>query len=83
MENGDSKQTGKQSGARLTEARIRRLEAIGFEWKVKNKMKRYYERQWDEMFQKLLSFKEENGHCMVPKRYLADLKLGTWVHTQR
>jgi hypothetical protein len=55
---------GKKSRAnpRLTEERLRRLEAIGFEWKVKNKMKRYYDRQWDGMFEKLLKFKEENGH---------------------
>jgi hypothetical protein len=68
---------------RLTEERRRRLEAIGFEWKVKNKMKRYYDRQWDAMFEKLLKFKEEQGNCLVPKRYPPDIKLGTWVHTQR
>lgn len=68
---------------RLTEDRLRRLESIGFEWKVKNKMKRYYDKQWDQMFQRLLQFKETNGHCLVPKRYLRDMKLGTWVHTQR
>ena len=68
---------------RLTEERRRRLEAIGFEWKVKNKMKRYYDRQWNAMFEKLLKFKEEHGNCLVPKRYPPDIKLGTWVHTQR
>lgn len=58
---------GKKSRAhpRLTEERLRRLEAIGFEWKVKNKMKRFYDRQWDTMFEKLLKFKEENGHWCV------------------
>eukprot|EP00550_Attheya_septentrionalis_P004429 CAMPEP_0198283158 /NCGR_PEP_ID=MMETSP1449-20131203/2828_1 /TAXON_ID=420275 /ORGANISM="Attheya septentrionalis, Strain CCMP2084" /LENGTH=1129 /DNA_ID=CAMNT_0043979683 /DNA_START=92 /DNA_END=3481 /DNA_ORIENTATION=+ len=68
---------------RLTEERLRRLKSINFEWKVKNKMKRYYDRQWDEMFQSLLKYKEENGSCLVPKRYPPDMKLGTWVHTQR
>jgi hypothetical protein len=68
---------------RLTEDRLRRLESIGFEWKVKHKMKRYYDKQWDQMFSRLMAFKEANGHCMVPKRYPADMKLGTWVHTQR
>jgi hypothetical protein len=68
---------------RLTSDRLRRLEEIGFEWKVKNKMKRYYDRQWDQMFGRLLQFKQANGHCMVPKRYPPDMKLGTWVHTQR
>ena len=35
------------------------------------------------MFHRLLKFKDENGHCIVPKRYPPDMKLGTWVHTQR
>lgn len=73
----------KLSNPRLTEERRRRLESIGFEWKVKHKMKRYYDRQWDAMFEKLLQFKGQNGHCLVPKRYPPDVKLGTWVHTQR
>lgn len=47
---------------RLTPERLRRLESIGFEWKVKNKMKRYYDKQWDGMFQKLLEFKAQYGH---------------------
>jgi hypothetical protein len=50
---------------RLTPERLRRLESIGFEWKVKNKMKRYYDKQWDAMFQKLLEFKQNHGHCNV------------------
>jgi hypothetical protein len=86
---GDSKEEEPDSGTnlpsnpRLTVERRHRLEAIGFEWKVKHKMKRYYDRQWDTMFDKLLKFKEENGSCLVPKRYPPDIKLGTWVHTQR
>eukprot|EP00429_Kryptoperidinium_foliaceum_P036643 CAMPEP_0176178096 /NCGR_PEP_ID=MMETSP0120_2-20121206/91256_1 /TAXON_ID=160619 /ORGANISM="Kryptoperidinium foliaceum, Strain CCMP 1326" /LENGTH=1067 /DNA_ID=CAMNT_0017516245 /DNA_START=166 /DNA_END=3371 /DNA_ORIENTATION=+ len=68
---------------RLTPERLRRLEAIGFEWKVKNKMKRYYDKQWDSMFQQLLDFKQKYGHVNVPKRYPENLKLGTWCHTQR
>uniref|UniRef100_A0A6U3UDC3 Helicase-associated domain-containing protein n=1 Tax=Ditylum brightwellii TaxID=49249 RepID=A0A6U3UDC3_9STRA len=68
---------------RLTEERLKRLESIGFEWKVKHKMKRHYDKQWNEMFEKLLDYKRKNGHCLVPKRCMDDIKLGTWVHTQR
>jgi Helicase associated domain len=50
---------------RLTEDRLRRLESIGFEWKVKHKMKRYYDKKWDTEFEKLKAFREANGHCMV------------------
>jgi hypothetical protein len=78
---GDSK--ARPSTYRLTEERRQRLDALGFQWKVKNKMRRYYDRQWDVMFDKLLKFKEENGHCLVPKRYPEDQRLSTWVHTQR
>lgn len=35
------------------------------------------------MYEKLLEYKKEHGHCLVPKRYPPDMKLGTWVHTQR
>ena len=67
---------------RLTPERLSRLESIGFEWKVKNKMKRYYDKQWDAMFQTLLDFKKKYGHCNVPKRFPENARLGTWVHTQ-
>lgn len=60
---------------RLTGDRLRRLESIGFEWKVKHKMKRYYDKQWDQMFARLLAYQEATGHCMVPKRFLSDIKL--------
>jgi hypothetical protein len=40
---GDGK--SRAATPRLTEERIRRLESIGFEWKVKHKMKRYYDKQ--------------------------------------
>lgn len=67
---------------RLTKEQIRRLESIGFEWNVKNKMKRYFDKQWEQMLERLTKFKAEYGHCTVPKRYPPDPKLGTWVHTQ-
>ena len=71
------------SSTRLTPERLAKLQAIGFEWKVKHKMKRYYDKQWDAMYDRLVAFQEQMGHCLVPKRYPPDLKLGTWVHTQR
>jgi rubrerythrin len=38
--------------------------------------------QWDNMFERLKKYKAEHGDCLVPKRYVADPKLGTWVETQ-
>uniref|UniRef100_A0A7S3P091 Helicase-associated domain-containing protein n=1 Tax=Amphora coffeiformis TaxID=265554 RepID=A0A7S3P091_9STRA len=71
------------TNARLTEERLRRLESIGFEWKVRNKMKRYYDKQWQDMFDQLMDFKAKNGHTMVPKRFPDNPRLANWVHTQR
>ena len=81
----DTKLVGKPrvTNARLTEERLRRLESIGFEWKVRNKMKRYYDKQWQDMFDQLLDFKTKNGHTMVPKRFPDNPRLANWVHTQR
>ena len=63
------------SSSRLTVERQRRLETIGFEWKVKNKMKRFYDKQWDKMFGRLLEYKEKFGNTRVPKHYPDDAKL--------
>jgi hypothetical protein len=38
--------------------------------------------QWDNMFERLKAYKAEHGDCLVPKRFVADPKLGTWVETQ-
>ena len=35
------------------------------------------------MFERMLQYREKFGDCNVPKRYLPDLALGSWVHTQR
>lgn len=35
------------------------------------------------MYQRLVQYKREHGHCLVPRKYDADPKLSTWVETQR
>lgn len=61
--------------SRLTADRQLKLESIGFEWKVKNKMKRFYDKQWETMFERLLAYKKEFGNTRVPKLYCNDPKL--------
>lgn len=39
--------------------------------------------KWESMFKRLLAFKRETGHCLVPNRYKKDHRLGSWVSTQR
>jgi len=64
----------------FSEHRRQRLEAIGFEWSVREKRQREI---WDSMFSRLLKYKGIHKDCMVPQRYREDPKLGTWVHNQR
>eukprot|EP00571_Detonula_confervacea_P016717 CAMPEP_0172312868 /NCGR_PEP_ID=MMETSP1058-20130122/18700_1 /TAXON_ID=83371 /ORGANISM="Detonula confervacea, Strain CCMP 353" /LENGTH=299 /DNA_ID=CAMNT_0013026423 /DNA_START=187 /DNA_END=1086 /DNA_ORIENTATION=- len=39
--------------------------------------------KWEEAYKRLLTFKEEHGHCNVPTRSYHDKKLGLWVGFQR
>jgi hypothetical protein len=39
--------------------------------------------RWNKQYEKLVEFKQKNGHCRVPSRYQEDLCLGEWVKTQR
>lgn len=59
------------------EDRRAKLDSIGFEWQAT----KY--RNWDEMFQRLLEFKEDHGHTRVPLKYKVDPLLGSWVKRQR
>ena len=64
------------------------LNKIGFVWSTirgKNKNPKTYVKHdelWDQMYEKLTEYKEENGHCLVPYNY-KDSSFGMWVSTQR
>jgi len=64
----------------LTAEQIRRLESIGFDFAVQKIRKR---KTWDERYNQLLEFHEENGHCRVPCRYSKVQLLPRWMETQR
>jgi hypothetical protein len=38
---------------------------------------------WHQQYEKLVEFKQTNGHCLVPRGYKKDMALGTWVGNQR
>jgi len=61
---------------KLSEDRIKRLEAAGFEWNI-------LETNWKELFAALLKFKENNGHCKVPRAWPENSDLSYWVGKQR
>ncbi|CAJ1959494.1 unnamed protein product [Cylindrotheca closterium] len=43
----------------------------------------YQEKQWEEQFEELLKFKEQEGHCLVPHTYPENQVLSRWVKRQR
>lgn len=67
----------KQQGTgKITQARIDKLNNIGFEWDPQKT-------KWNSMFRRLVDFKAKNGHCMVPKGHKEDCELANWVRNQR
>lgn len=65
---------GKNKG-KIEAARVQRLEELGFVWDP-------YGRYWEDMFGRLVAYKQEHGDCLVPRSY-SDKQLGNWVNTQR
>ncbi len=59
--------------SRIPQDRIDRLDEIGFVWEPRDAT-------WNESFQELKKFREENGHCNVPK---VTKKLHSWIDKQR
>ena len=60
----------------ISDHRVDLLNSIGFVWNA-------LDNQWEEMFQKLVSYKKQLGSTLVPFGYQADPKLGKWVVNQR
>ena len=56
---------------------MEKLEGVAFVWGPN-------EAQWEESYEKLLRYIEENGNALVPRAYVMDgMTLGIWVDTQR
>jgi hypothetical protein len=58
--------------------RIRQLEAVGFEWRV-----RPPSLKWEDRYSELLEYKATYGDCNVPQNYPPNKVLGKWVMKQR
>ena len=43
----------------------------------------YQENQWMKIFDQLIEFKEQHGHCLVPHTYPENQTLSRWVKRQR
>lgn len=67
--------------APLTQGRIDMLNMLGFTWTIRSRDS--LGESWNQRFEELKQYKEENGHCLVPSRYPPNPELGIWVGTQR
>jgi hypothetical protein len=65
----------KQRKGSLTQDKIDKLEAIGFEWRLLKMV------GWDKRFEELCEWKRAHGHCNVPTQTTGSL--GRWVSKQR
>ena len=63
----------------ITPARIEALAKIGFDWGREGCSDLV---DWEVRYEELSQYKEEHGHCRVPRAYKENQQLGNWVHTQ-
>jgi hypothetical protein len=63
----------------LTPQKVELLNSIGFDWRLNRKQVV----SWEEMYRRLLRFKQEYGHTRVPVKWPEDPKLGKWVSRMR
>ncbi|KAL3801715.1 hypothetical protein ACHAW5_010055 [Stephanodiscus triporus] len=61
----------------MTEERKAKLDDLGFVWQVRDRS------DWNDRYEKMLEFKKETGHCVVPQHYPKNRALGKWVAKQR
>ena len=72
-------QTQRKYKDTMSTERKERLLSVGFEFEIGKKRN---EKNWEEMFNQLLEFKEEFKHVNVSSRY-KNKKLANWVNSQR
>ena len=66
-----------EQSATITQDRINKLDAIGFDWDP-------FKTQWNSNYELLRQYYNDNGDSLVPQHYTVDgVDLGVWVNTQR
>ena len=65
----------------LLESRCTLLNSIGLVWEDCQSIME--QEKWMKIYQRLVEYKHQYKHTMVPKNYQKDLKLGRWVRWQR
>ncbi|OEU08635.1 hypothetical protein FRACYDRAFT_161115, partial [Fragilariopsis cylindrus CCMP1102] len=61
---------------KLTDKRTELLNSIGFVWDP-------HDKQWMEMYNRLVAYKKQYKHTNVPLNYPADPQLGRWIDYNR
>ncbi len=69
---------GRYKKGKLSDDRVARLNALGFEWSQ-------FKGQWEEGFAHAEQYYQKYHNLNVPKRYVDEdgFRLGLWLHTQR
>ena len=75
-----STQRTKKKSGELSHERISRLDELGFEWAL---LEQRILTTWEGMVAALKGYKEEHGHCNVPRHFKENHQLATWVNAQR
>ena len=66
----------KKNGS-LDAVKAKKLEELNIVWEV-------WSQQWEKMYTLLTQYKQQEGHCNVPKSHQEDgQNLGNWLHRQR
>ncbi len=60
----------------LSSEQVKRLNSLEFDWNPRDTT-------WRKMYEKLVTYKKDNGHCNVPRNYEPEPQLGGWVVKQR
>jgi hypothetical protein len=72
-----SHQRATHAAGKLLQDRLIRLESLDFSFRALPNDS--IQTRWDRLFERLVRYKRENGHCRVPFKYMADQQLGHWV----
>jgi hypothetical protein len=79
------RQRSKNKNNKLRPNRKELLDKIGFAWTADSIAGRVSgeDQKWHQQHEKLVDFKQKNGHCVVPRLYKEDKAFGRWVAEQR
>jgi hypothetical protein len=69
---------------RMPEDRKQLLDEFGFVWKIDkaDADASLSQRDWDEQLDRIIQFKEQHGHCDVPRSF-TKWRLGSWLCVQK